>query len=91
MKKIALLFLVLACLPSLAAAEVTGTVVNRTTGEPQAGATVTLYKFGQGGMEPVASTKTDAARRISASTQDRRRRRVPPCCGWKSTTSPTTT
>jgi hypothetical protein len=61
MKKTALLFLVLACLPSIAAAEVSGAVVNRTTGEPQAGATVTLYKFGQGGMEPVASAKTDAA------------------------------
>ena len=59
MKKIAFLIPVFVCLPL--AAEVAGTVVNRTTGQPQAGATVTLYKFGQGGMEPVASTKTDAA------------------------------
>jgi hypothetical protein len=61
MKKIALLFPILACLPWIAAAEVSGAVVNRTTGQPQVGATVTLYKFGQGGMEPVASAKTDAA------------------------------
>jgi len=42
------------------AAAVTGTVINRTTGAPQAAATVTLYKFGQSGMEPVTGTKTDA-------------------------------
>ena len=41
-------------------AAVTGTVTNRTTGQPAATATVTLYKFGQGGMEPVAEAKTDA-------------------------------
>lgn len=41
-------------------AAVTGTVINGTTGAPQAAATVTLYKFGQGGMEPVTETKTDA-------------------------------
>ncbi len=35
-------------------------MLNRTTGVPQAAATVTLYKFGQGGMEPVTDTKTDA-------------------------------
>ena len=35
-------------------------MVNRTTGAPQPAATVTLYKFGQGGMEPVTETKTDA-------------------------------
>ena len=50
--------LLLLALPLSAA--VTGTVVNRTTGAPQAAATVTLYKFGQGGMEPVTETKTDA-------------------------------
>ena len=59
MKKIAFLIPALVCLPL--AAEVSGTVANRTTGQPQAGTTVTLYKFGQGGMEPVASTRTDAA------------------------------
>ena len=41
-------------------AAVSGTVINRTTGAPEAAATVTLYKFGQGGMEPVTSAKTGA-------------------------------
>lgn len=44
----------------VASAAVTGTVRNGTTGQPQPGAEVTLYKFGQGGMEPVANVKTDA-------------------------------
>ena len=48
----------LAAAPLLA--NITGTVNNRTTGKPQAGTTVTYYKFGQGGMEPVTSAKTDA-------------------------------
>jgi len=39
--------------------------MNRTTGAPQAAATVTLYKFGQGGMEPVTETKTDAQGRFT--------------------------
>ena len=50
-------FLIFA-LPALAA--VTGTVTNRTTGKLQANTTVTLYKFGQGGMEAADSAKTDA-------------------------------
>ena len=50
--------ILLAAVPASAA--VTGTVINRTTGAPQAATTVTLYKFGQGGMEPVTETKTDA-------------------------------
>ncbi len=53
----------LALLPLLAlplSAAVTGTVINGTTDAPQAATTVTLYKFGQGGMEPVTSAKTDA-------------------------------
>jgi len=41
-------------------AAVTGTVVNRTTGQPQAGATVGLYSFGQDGMDLVDHTKSDA-------------------------------
>jgi 5-hydroxyisourate hydrolase-like protein (transthyretin family) len=45
---------------AVASAAVTGTVTNGTTGKPQAGATVTLYKFGQGGMEAADSAKTDA-------------------------------
>lgn len=46
-------------LPALAA--VSGTVTNGTTGKPQANTTVTLYKFGQGGMEPADKTTTDAS------------------------------
>ncbi len=38
-----------------------GTVVNRTTGKPQAGLTVTLVKPGQGGMKTLGATTTDAA------------------------------
>src|SRR3982750_3361173 len=40
-------------------AAVDGTIVNRTSGKPQAGATVTLVQLGAG-MKTVASTKTDA-------------------------------
>ncbi len=45
---------------AIASAAVTGTVQNGTTGKPQAAAEVTLYKFGQGGMQPVAHVNTDA-------------------------------
>jgi len=45
-------------LPVLAAVD--GTVVNKTTGQPQPGATVTLYKLGQAGMESVESVKSAA-------------------------------
>ena len=41
-------------------AAVDGTVINKTTGKPQAGATVTLYKLGQAGMESIESVKSDA-------------------------------
>lgn len=51
---IALLF------PSLAFAAIDGTVYNRTTGKPQPGATVTLYKLGQNGLESVESVKSGA-------------------------------
>jgi hypothetical protein len=44
-------------LPALA---IDGTVINQTTGKPQAGATVTLYKLGQDGMESVESVKSDS-------------------------------
>jgi len=47
----------LLCFPLLA---VDGTVINRTTGQPQAGATVTLYKLGQAGMESIQSVKSGA-------------------------------
>src|SRR5215470_5783024 len=45
----------------LASAAVDGTVTNGTTGKPQPGATVTLYKLGQNGLESVESVKSDAA------------------------------
>ncbi|MGD0359818.1 MAG: carboxypeptidase-like regulatory domain-containing protein [Bryobacteraceae bacterium] len=44
--------------PLLAAVD--GTVVNKTTGQPQSGATVTLYKLGSAGMESVESVKSGA-------------------------------
>jgi hypothetical protein len=49
------------------AAAITGTVTNRTTGKPQAATTITLYQFGQGGMEPVTQTKTDTQGRFAFS------------------------
>ncbi len=55
---------VLACALSAFAA-VDGIVVNRTTGAPQAAATVTLYKLGQNGMESIESVKSDAAGKFS--------------------------
>jgi hypothetical protein len=56
-------FVLLFCAPAFAA--VTGTVVNQTTGQPQAAATVAFYKFGQGGMEQVDQAQTDAQGRFS--------------------------
>jgi len=41
-------------------AAVDGAVINKTTGKPQSGATVTLYKLGQAGMESVESVKSGA-------------------------------
>ena len=51
-------FVLLLCAPAWAA--VTGTVVNRTTGQPQAAATVGLYTMGQDGLDLVEQTKSDA-------------------------------
>ncbi len=45
---------------ALSWAEVSGVVTNQTTGKPQAGATVTLYKLGSAGMESVVSVKSGA-------------------------------
>jgi hypothetical protein len=45
---------------SCASAAVDGTVINRTLGKPQAGATVTLYKLGQAGPEQIESVKSGA-------------------------------
>ncbi len=41
-------------------AAVDGVVINETTGQPQAGATVTLYMLGGAGMESVESVKSEA-------------------------------
>lgn len=51
--------IILSLLPAFAAVD--GTVVNKTTNKPQVGATVTLYKLGQAGMESLESVKSDAA------------------------------
>jgi hypothetical protein len=45
---------------SLTFGAVDGRVVNQTTGKPQAGATVTLYKLGQAGPEAIESVKSGA-------------------------------
>ena len=52
-----LLSLVLA---SLAHAAIDGTIINGTTGKPQGGATVTLYKVGGNGPEAIESVKSGA-------------------------------
>jgi hypothetical protein len=46
-------------------AAVTGTVVNGTTGQPQAGATVGLYSLGQDGLDLVEQSKSDAQGRFT--------------------------
>lgn len=46
-------------------AEVSGVVTNQTTGKPQPGATVTLYKLGSAGMDSVESVKSGADGRFS--------------------------
>lgn len=43
-----------------ALAGVDGSILNRTTGKPQAGATVSLFKLGQAGPEMLDSVKSDA-------------------------------
>jgi hypothetical protein len=54
---------------SLSAA-VDGTVNNGTTGKPQAGATVALYRLGgANGMEFVSQTKTDAAGKFTLNSE----------------------
>lgn len=52
------LALVFSCLPAFAA--ISGTVVNGTTGQPQAGITVTLLRMGPKGPEPAGEIKADA-------------------------------
>jgi hypothetical protein len=48
------------CAVCLACAAIDGTVHNGTTGKVQSGATVTLYKLSQNGLEQVESVKSDA-------------------------------
>ena len=52
--------LLAACVPCLHAS-VNGTVVNRTTGKPQAGVNVMLVKPGQQGMQTLGTATTDAS------------------------------
>ena len=46
-------------------AAVTGTVINGTTGQPQAGAAVGLYSLGQNGLDLVEQAKSDAQGRFT--------------------------
>jgi hypothetical protein len=50
---------ILSLCSTAALAAVTGTVINKTTGQPQAGATVALNKLGQGGIELIDQAKSD--------------------------------
>ena len=49
---------------SSAFASIDGTVVNRTTGKPQPGVSITLVKPGQQGMQTIGTTISDAAGRF---------------------------
>ena len=42
-------------------AAIDGTVINRTTGKPQAGVSIALVKPGQGGMKTLGTTATDVS------------------------------
>jgi len=50
-------------------AAVTGTVVNRTTGQPQAGAAVGLYSMGKDGLDLVEEAKSDAQGKFTINQQ----------------------
>jgi hypothetical protein len=63
------IFAALCIAPAFAA--VTGTVINRSTGEPQAGATVALNKLGQNGIEMVDQAKSDAQGKFSINQEVR--------------------
>ena len=59
--------LLLACVPLFA--QITGTVTNQTTGKPQAGATVALYKVAtRTGPELVDQAKSDAEGKFTIQT-----------------------
>jgi hypothetical protein len=53
-------YMLVLCLAVPAFAAIDGKVVNQTTGKPQGGATVTLYKLGQAGPEQIESVKSAA-------------------------------
>lgn len=55
--------LILSCAPAVAA--ITGTVVNRSTGQPAAGITVSVLRMGQNGPEPAGDVKADAQGKFS--------------------------
>ncbi len=61
MKRALLLIGILGGFAGLSVAAIDGTVINRTTGKPQGGVSVTLIKPGQNGMQTLGATKTDAA------------------------------
>jgi hypothetical protein len=56
-------YLRLICVPAFAAVD--GTVINRTTGQPAPGTILQLVQPGQGGMQTLASAKTDAEGKFS--------------------------
>lgn len=58
------ILLILALAASALAADLTGTVTNKTTGKPAAGATVILLKM-EGGMDEATRTKTDGRGKYS--------------------------
>lgn len=59
--------LMLAAMPALA--DISGTVINRTTGKPQPGVFVHVTRMGQGGMAPAGSARTGADGRFAISTK----------------------
>lgn len=66
---VAILIIVFGISPIVRAGTVRGTVNNATTGKPGAGVEVVLIQL-QGGMTPVANTKTDASGQFSFDNPD---------------------
>ncbi len=60
MTNLARLLAVFLCPYGLLLAAIDGTVVNKTSGKPQAGVSITLVKPGQGGMRTLGTTTSDA-------------------------------
>jgi hypothetical protein len=60
----------LLCATVGAFAAIDGTVVNKTTGKPVAGASITLVKPGQQGMRTLGTTATDATGRFQFATDE---------------------